>query len=147
MIEVSESRSNELKHFCSMEQDRDAAPNIVAYSLEQHLAEYNHSDIVYLSIYDNHELAGFFILALDSDNTSVEFRRIVVARRDNGIGQQAISLMETYCREHLKRSRVWLDVFNFNQRGKHVYVKLGYQLFDQKDFHGQTLLCYQKSIA
>ena len=130
-----------------MEQDADAAPNIDPYSYEQHLAEYNRSDIVYLSIYDNHELAGFFILALDPDNTSVEFRRIVVARRDKGIGQQAIFKMETYCREHLKRNRVWLDVFDFNQRGQHVYVKLGYQLFDKKDFYGKTLLCYQKSIT
>jgi RimJ/RimL family protein N-acetyltransferase len=130
-----------------MEQDADAAPNIVPYSYEQHLAEYNRGDIVYLSIYDNHQLAGFFILALDPDNHSVEFRRIVVACKDRGIGQQAISQMETYCREQLNRNRVWLDVFDFNQRGQHVYAKLGYKFFDQKDFHGQTLLCYQKSIA
>jgi len=147
MIEISESRSNQLKQFCSMEQDADAAPNIAPYTHERHLAEYNRSDIVYLSIYDNHQLAGFFILALDPDNNSVEFRRIVVACKDRGTGQQAISQMETYCREHLKRNRVWLDVFDFNQRGQHVYAKLGYKFFDQKDFHGKTLLCYQKSIA
>ena len=147
MIEVSESRSNQLQKFGSMEQDADAAPNIAPYSPEQHLAQYNRSDIVYLSIYDNHELVGFFILALDPDNTSVEFRRIVVACPDKGIGQQAILKMEAYCRERLQRNRVWLDVFDFNQRGQHVYAKLGYQQFGEKDFHGKTLLCYQKSIA
>ncbi len=147
MIEVGESKSNQLQRFCNMEQDTDAAPNIVPYSLEQHLEEFNHSDIVYLSIYDNHQLAGFFILALDPDNSSVEFRRIVVACKDRGIGQQAISQMEAYCREHLERNRVWLGGFDFNHRGQHVYAKLGYKLFAKKDFHGETLLCYQKSIA
>lgn len=147
MIEVIESESNELHRFSDMERDADVAPNILPYAVEQHVEEYNRSDIVYLSIYANKVLAGFFILALDPDQSSVEFRRIVVASRENGIGQQAILKMEAYCREHLKRDRVWLDVFTFNQRGRHVYAKLGYRLFDQRDYQGQTLLCYQKSIA
>ena len=146
MIGIGESRSSQLKQFRDMERDADTAPNIAPYSHEQHLEEFNREDIVYLSIYDNHELAGFFILALDPDNTSVEFRRIVVARKDTGTGQQAITQMEKYCREVLQCQRVWLDVFDYNQRGQHVYEKLGYVRFDKKDYHGKILLCYQKSL-
>ena len=147
MIEVSEMQAGELQFFCSMEQDADVAPNILPYSVEQHQAEYNRDDIVYLTIHDNHELAGFLILALDPDESSVEFRRIVVVNRNRGTGQQAIREMEVYCRDRLQRTRIWLDVFDFNQRGQHVYNKLGYELFDQKDYQDKTLLYYQKSIA
>ena len=146
MVELGESRLDELIHFSEMEKDGDAAPNITAYSPEKHLEEYNRDDIVYLSIYDNHTLTGFFMLVLEPDNLSVEFRRIVVARRDRGIGQKAIALMEDYCRETLQRQRIWLDVFDYNQRGQHVYEKLGYEQFDQQDLQGRTLLFYQKPL-
>ena len=54
--------------------------------------------------------------------------------------------MEEYCRERLGRSRIWLDVFEFNQRGQHIYQKLGYRRFDQGEVEGKVLFFYDKLL-
>jgi RimJ/RimL family protein N-acetyltransferase len=120
MIELRESISEDIPAFIEMEKDADTSGFILPYSLERHRSELTKPAIVYLSILSAGELTGFFILALDPDNTSVEFRRIVVAQKGIGLGQAAIHAMEDYCRERLGRSRIWLDVFDFNQRGQHI---------------------------
>ena len=130
-----------------MESAPDTAAYILAYDEQRHRAEFERDNIIYLSIYRQTRLAGFFILALDPDPGSVEFRRIVIAERGRGIGQAAIQLMENYCRDVLGCSRIWLDVFEFNQRGRHIYEKLGYRCFDRSDYDGKTLLFFDKSIT
>lgn len=147
MIELRATRIVELQLFFAMEQDADTHSYILPYSLQQHRQEFEREDIVYLSIYALDELAGFFILKLDSDHSSVEFRRVVIANKGQGIGQSAIRAMEDYCRYQLQRHRIWLDVFEFNQRGQHIYEKLGYRLFDSGDLDGKKLLFYQKNIS
>jgi RimJ/RimL family protein N-acetyltransferase len=147
MIEVRESRPDELQHFCELDQDPDAREHINVSTLLQHQQEFARADIVYLSIYANAELAGYFILALEADPGSVEFRRIVVANKGAGTGQAAILVMEAYCRDRLDCQRIWLDVFESNTRGRHVYEKLGYHLFDAGELRGKKLLYLQKNIA
>ncbi len=147
MIELRASRVEELQIFCSMERDADTRACILPYTLQQHRHQFERVEIAYLSIYVFDELAGFFILKLDSDHSSVEFRRVVIASKGLGIGQPAILAMEDYCRDQLRRNRIWLDVFEFNRRGKHIYEKLGYRLFDSRDHDGKKLLYYQKNIT
>jgi RimJ/RimL family protein N-acetyltransferase len=147
MIELRPSRIEDLHFFHAMEQDADASAFILPYSLQRHRREFERREIVYLSIYSLDELAGFFILRLDPDHNSVEFRRVVIAKKGQGIGQPAILAMEEYCRDQLKRNRVWLDVFEFNNRGRHIYEKLGYRLFDSGDHDGKKLLLYEKDMS
>ncbi len=147
MIELRPSTRQELPEFARMETAPDTEDYILAYDSERHLAEFERDDIVYLSIYAENRLVGFFILALEADPGSLEFRRIVVAERGLGIGRAAIGLMEEYCRDQLGRDRVWLDVFDFNHRGRHLYQKLGYRYFDRGELDGKTLLFFEKSLA
>ncbi|CAD7850543.1 MAG: hypothetical protein [Olavius algarvensis Gamma 3 endosymbiont] len=145
-IELQVALPEQLALFCELERDPDTAPYVLPTTLEQHRRAFAREEIIYLSIYDRGELGGFFILALDSDERSVEFRRIVVADKGRGTGRRAINTMETYCRDRLQRSRIWLDVFDFNERGRQVYSRLGYQLFDQRTYQGKQLLYYQKEL-
>jgi len=147
MIEIRESRSNELRRFSELDQDPDTREHITTSSLQQHRRAFARNDIVYLSIYSESELAGYFILALESEPGSIEFRRIVIAIKGAGTGQAAIGAMENYCRDQLGCQRIWLDVFEANTRGRYVYEKLGYQLFDTGDLRGKKLLYLQKNIA
>ncbi len=91
-------------------------------------------------------LAGFFILGLVEDKKSVEFRRIVVATKGQGIGQTAIGLMERFCRATLGRTRIWLDVFESNARSRHIYEKLGYRKCGQQAHADKTLIVYEKLL-
>ena len=54
--------------------------------------------------------------------------------------------LETWCLETLRRKRIWLDVFDFNARGRHVYSGLGYRQFDQSDYRGRTLIFCEKNL-
>ncbi len=131
-----------------MERQADAAGFILPGTLTDHQAAFDGRGVTYLAIEaDDASLAGFILLAPEAGGDSVEFRRIVVRDKGRGAGQRAIRLLEDWCREHLQCRRIWLDVFEFNARGRHVYEKLGYRRFDGRDLDGKTLCLYEKRLA
>lgn len=146
MTELREMRADELTALTAMDRDGDTREHITVYSLEEHQREFARDDIVYLSIVADGELAGYFILRLEDDEDSVEFRRIVVAHKGQGIGQAAITAMESWVAGQLRRGRIWLDVFATNTRGQHVYDKLGYRLFKAGELDGRELLFMDKRV-
>lgn len=145
-VQVEKAVEKDLPLFADMEQQPGTLEFIVPYSLEGHLRGFADPHVVYLRISCDREIAGFFILELDSDGCSVEFKRIVVAARGRGIGQAAIARMEHYCRNVLGRERIWLDVFAHNTRGRHIYEKLGYSRFSESVLNGKPLLLYEKRL-
>jgi diamine N-acetyltransferase len=132
--------------FHRMEQDPDTQPFIFHSTLSDHIAMLSDPDLIYLRIESEASLAGFFILALDKDGTSVEFRRIVVADKGKGTGQRALQLLEVYCRTELGRSRIWLDVFAHNARGRYIYEKLGYAQFGENSHDDARMFLYEKRL-
>jgi len=54
--------------------------------------------------------------------------------------------MEQYCAAILKANRIWLDVFETNNRGQHIYQKLGYKVYRSDQVKGISLLYMEKSI-
>jgi len=51
------------------------------------------------------------------------------------------SLTEIHHRE-LGRDRIWLDLFETNERVCDVYEQCGYRPFDKSEYQGRTLLLY-----
>lgn len=130
--------------FAAMEQAVDARPFIIPASSADHRRDLRDPDFVYLRIVDEGVVAGFVILVLDADRRSVEFRRIVVALKGRGVGQRAIARMEDFCRERLGRHRLWLDVFERNDRARHIYEKCGYRKHGEADHPAGRLWLYEK---
>ena len=115
--------------------------------LADHQRDFDNDEIIYLSIEnDKQELVGYFILAMAPGDKTVEFQRILIDQHQRGIGQIAIEKMENYCREALKARRIWLDVYEDNLKGKHIYEKLGYKRFKEAETEGRKLLYYKKSL-
>ena len=50
----------------------------------------------------------------------------MIKEKGKGYGKLAIKEIKKYCFEKLLCHRLWLDVFEFNQRAIHVYKKLGF---------------------
>ena len=146
MVTIREAYIEELAAFVSMEQEADIADFIVPYSLDMHQTKFNEQNTIYLSILYKAQLVGFMLLVLDADQISAEFRRIVVSARGKGIGQAALEMMEHYCMTKLGRHRIWLDVFEFNERGRHIYEKRGYKPFKSETYEGKRLLFYEKPL-
>lgn len=110
---------------------------------ERHQEEFAKPSVVYKSIRHGERLVGFVILVLDPDGVSVEFRRVVVSEPNRGIGKRAIELVRDICRQELGRTRIWLDVFESNERAKHVYEQAGYSGFGASKHQGRVLLLYE----
>lgn len=146
MLELRISTTEEIPLFVAMESAGDTGEFVFGWDDEKHAAEMQKDGILYLSIMSDGNLTGFFILALEPEGETVEFRRIVVADKGKGIGQAAIRKMEEYCREKLGRSKIWLDVMESNERGRHIYEKLGYIRFDTGEQEGKRLLFYRKEL-
>jgi SAM-dependent methyltransferase/ribosomal protein S18 acetylase RimI-like enzyme len=145
-IVLERATPDDARAFADMEQAADTGRYIMGYSHDEHVRRLADPSLIYLRIVDAGQLAGFFILALDPDGASVEFRRIVVTARGRGIGQAAIRRMELFCQAVLGRSRIWLDVFEDNLRGRHIYEKLGYARFGESIHGERRLLLYEKLL-
>lgn len=145
MLTLQPAKKQDVPIFTQMEMAQDTSSYIIPYTEEQHIAEMEKNEIKYLSIYQQNTLIGFIILALES-GTRVEFRRIVIAQKGCGYGQMAMQLLEQYCKQKLQKRAIWLDVFESNKRGIHIYQKLGYQQFELAEHEGKTLLLMQKEL-
>jgi len=85
----------------------------------------------YLLIESNYEAAkdarGFVILqVLGEDRPAVEIIRIAANPPGRGIGEQALELIKSMAFEELGARKLWLDVFDYNERARHVYRKAGF---------------------
>jgi RimJ/RimL family protein N-acetyltransferase len=114
--------------------------------LDRHEKEFAKPDVIYKSIWRGGQHIGFLILVLDSDARSVELRRIVVAESGRGYGKRVVSMIDDICRDELGRVRVWLDVFETNDRARHVYEQCGYRRFGKSEHEGRSFLLYEKAV-
>lgn len=144
-ILIRATESDELERICEMERG-DARRFIITYSLARHRAELKRPNVLYKSIWKDSELVGFLILVLDPDNRSVEFRRIVISMPGRGYGKVAVRMVEDLCRHEIGRERLWLDVFETNERARHVYERSGYKPFGTSMHEGRALLLYEKTV-
>ena len=147
LVTVARAEPDDAPVFAALELGPDTRGFVGSNSEAEHRHRITTGEMIYLRIVDRSALAGFFILRLDPDGRSVEFRRVVVAPEHRGIGQAAITAMERYCRGELGRERIWLDVFEENPRARHVYQKLGYRHFGHDVFaDGRPLLLFEKDL-
>lgn len=68
---------------------------------------------------------GYSIL-IENEPGIIEWRRIIVARRDDGIGTEFMQAVIGNFTE-LGASTLWLDVYEENERARHVYSAMGFE--------------------
>jgi len=128
-----------------MEQQSHVGDFLDPHSVELHQSRFADSKTVYLSIETEKKvLAGYIVLVEHSASNSLEFARVLIDQSYRGIGQQAMKLMEEYGVREFGVNRIWLDVYENNARGMHVYEKMGYRRFNQKKTGERILYFYEK---
>ena len=145
MIELKESIPAEIEKIVALESDDSVSRFIIPYSPDKHRDEMCKDSVIYLSVFEEERFIGFIILSLENDS-KIEFRRIVIDSRGKGNGQKAIKLMEQYCKNQLHATSIWLDVFESNLRGQHIYKKLGFIKTGTGKVNGETILFYEKQL-
>ncbi len=147
MISLRPSKRDELELFDKMDRQCHANRFVYQTGFKTHQDYFSNPDITYLSIENScGEFSGYFILVVEPETESVEFRRILIDQSKRGVGQMAIFEMESYCRKKLNVKRIWLDVYDDNTIGKHIYEKMGYQQFKVHLVEGRKLLFYEKAL-
>jgi diamine N-acetyltransferase len=71
--------------------------------------------------------AGHVILrGIQSVDRSVELKRIAIAEPGQGLGRMVLRAIMGKVFDELGAHRLWLDVFEYNARARHVYRSLGF---------------------
>lgn len=99
------------------------------YKLDKHKAVLTNKDQKHLSVFNkaDNSLIGYVILAglLNSDHL-IEFRRIAFLKRGLGYGGLTIELVIDLSFNIYKANKLWLDVFEDNDRAIKLYMKKGF---------------------
>jgi len=119
----------DLDYVMDAERDPDSAPFILPWTRERHAQALADPDIGHLILErcgDNSRV-GFVLLAgLTSPHESIEFRRIVVTAKGQGVGRAAVRAVKRLAFVEKKAHRLWLDVKEHNARARRLYESEGF---------------------
>jgi diamine N-acetyltransferase len=71
--------------------------------------------------------AGFVILENIGDrHEGVKLKRVAVTAPGTGFGRALLAAVVDWVFENTRDERLWLDVFTYNERARHVYRRAGF---------------------
>lgn len=147
MVSLRISTRSELAIFDLIDRQEHASNFITQIGLKAHQEMYDNALATYLSIENkNIETSGYILLMHEPEKRSVELRRISVDQAKRGVGQIAMIEVEKFCKRNFGAQRIWLDVYEDNAVGRHIYEKLGYEQFSLERRDERNLLFYEKAI-
>lgn len=92
-----------------------------------HEAYMARQDAIYLKILSDGKPAGYVILSgIGHADEVIELGRIVIDEPFRGIGQGVMHLVIDHIFDTLGAHKIYLDTLDHNQRGQHIYEKLGF---------------------
>lgn len=117
----------DLEYVLTLEADPDTAPYIAPWPVEDHRAAIADPAIAHwvLENTDRGTSVGFVILR-SLGTESVELKRIAISDKGFGYGKDAMRLVKEAAFGDLGASRLWLDVYDFNERAQAVYEAEGF---------------------
>jgi diamine N-acetyltransferase len=131
IIGITETVYSHIDFIIDIEAEQENKNFITAYDRNRHVQVIDSKDEQHLTVWNKNtnEIIGFIILAgLENMNLSLEFRRIVVKSKGKGFGRQCLRLIKEYCFRQLRFHRLWLDVFEDNERAISLYKSEGFQV-------------------
>lgn len=127
-LQLTHTTSKELPKIVKLENQPENLQFIGSYSVAGHQAVIDNADEIHLTFKDEEKFIGYAILkGLKNPNDAIELKRIVIAEKGKGYGRSAMKVMKKYCFEKLECHRLWLDVFDFNERAHHLYRSEGFK--------------------
>jgi RimJ/RimL family protein N-acetyltransferase len=122
---------SDLDYVLSLERAADNRPFITPWDRTQHEAAVRFPDFRHFIIESGDDWAqsGFVILVgLRNQHHNVELKRIVVARKGQGVGRACVRRLKRMAFDDLGAHRFWLDVKSNNPRARAMYESEGFKL-------------------
>lgn len=129
-IRLMKTRLEDIDEIVRLENGDENKAFIFPYTSEQNAATIEDENMTHLTVWDkpSGKIIGFIILCgIQNPNKSLEFRRIVISEKGKGIGRQCIRLIKEYCFTTLGFHKLWLDVFQDNERASNLYKSEGFR--------------------
>ncbi|MGH7576068.1 MAG: GNAT family N-acetyltransferase [Longimicrobiales bacterium] len=128
-IDLRPTRLEDLDFVLGAERDPNNARFILPWPRARHAQAMADSDLAHRIIEQGSEHArvGFVLLAgLTNPDRSVEFRRIVVTAKGQGLGRAAVRAAKQFAFVEHNAHRLWLDVKQHNARARRLYESEGF---------------------
>ena len=113
------------------ETDDENLKFIVPFSREDHLNVIKNPktamDIMIIEKEGDNPIGYFWIQGLELDSKEIEWTHIVIEKKGQGFGHEAMKLIKRYTFETLKAHRGWMDSKDYNERALHLYESEGLQ--------------------
>jgi diamine N-acetyltransferase len=123
-VRLRPTSGEDLDFVVHAESDPDSRPFIIPWTRERHGEAIGDPDIAHRIADDEAQNPiGFVILGgLTNADSSIEFRRIVVARKRKGYGRAMVRAVMELAFNELHAHRLWLDVKEHNERARALYA-------------------------
>ena len=127
MIELRPSDEADLEFVLKLEATSDTAPFIHAWPIEEHRAAIADPTVAHWIVEDTARGAPVGFVILRGLGTEViEFRRVAISEKGRGYGTQAVRLVKEAAFGEMGAHRLWLDVYDFNDRARSIYEAEGF---------------------
>ena len=127
-LSISTASVQDIDFIMELEEHPDNSAYVFKGSYNDHLEEISNENILLYIINYGGIPIGFSLSSYDSKNQVFELRRIVISQKDKGYGKEFIQYLMHYAFSTLNVNRFWLDVFDNNHRGIHLYESLDMKL-------------------
>ncbi len=126
---IRPATASDIDAIIALEQHPDNRNFVWQGTWAQHEAEIADSDYFLwcFQLADSRQLVGFSLSKIDRKSDVFELRRIVIADKGKGYGEEAMRAIIKYAFTELKINRFWLDVYPDNTAAIALYDKLGMQ--------------------
>lgn len=118
----------DLEYVLSAEHAEENRRFVMPWTREQHGAALSDEDLMHRIVEDARgSSAGFVLLAgIATPHRSIEFRRIVITARGQGMGRAAVRAVRALAFDDLNAHRLWLDVKEHNSLARRLYESEGF---------------------
>jgi diamine N-acetyltransferase len=126
-ITLRETEQQDLAQVVDAEKRESTSGFVILWSLGQHQEAMRRESVFHYIIEEIHskEFIGYVICNRDVDD-NFEIMRLVITKKRNGYGTQAIRLLVEFAFNVCACNRVWLDVRSHNDLAFELYKKLGF---------------------
>ncbi len=97
-----------------------------SWTNDVHKKNMGDKNFIYLSGLDeNREIAGYSLLKKSNEKT-IEYMRVASKVPNIGFGKPFMKAVLNYLIQQTSYEKIWLDVYEANERARHVYRSIGF---------------------
>ncbi|NJD04181.1 MAG: GNAT family N-acetyltransferase [Ruminiclostridium sp.] len=126
-ITFRKTNEEDLSYVLALEKKPENSPLIRQWKEESHKSAINSNNYYHIIVEYKNQKAGYIILSgLNSIDRNIELTRIVIDKKDIGIGRKSIKALKALVFEELHAHRLWLNVRMKNEKAKYLYKSEGF---------------------